>query len=88
MNLQAPLLRAWLILIALSAISAGLTTGALAGIPVAPGLALLALAFGKAYVILSAYLGLGRSASWRRGFAGVIGLFLLGIAGLYVAAGS
>ena len=77
MSAGTPLLRAWLLLIALSAISAGLTTGVVAAIPIAPGLALLALAFGKAYVILSAYLGLSRSAAWRRGFAFVVALFLV-----------
>lgn len=80
-------MRAWLLLIALSAISAGLTTEAFADMAIAPGLTLLALAFGKAYIILSAYLGLSRSAAWRRGFAFVVALFLVCVAGLYMAAG-
>jgi hypothetical protein len=87
MSAGTPLLRAWLTLIALSAISAGLTTGVVADFPIAPGLVVLALAFGKAYVILSAYLGLDRSAAWRRGFAIVVALFLVCVAGLYIAAG-
>lgn len=84
---KVPLVRAWLLLLAFSATSAALTTGALADFAIAPGIALLALAFGKAYIILSAYLGLSRSAAWRRGFAAVSALFLLGIAGLFLAGG-
>ncbi len=88
MTARVSLVKAWMLLLALSAISAGLTTEAFAGMAIAPGLALLALAFGKAYIILSAYLGLSRSAAWRRGFAAVIAVFLLGVAGLYLTGGS
>lgn len=80
------LVQGWLVLLSLSAISAGLTTEAVSTLGFVPGLVLLALAFAKAYIILSDYLGLSRSVAWRRGFAAVVGLFLLGIAGLYVAA--
>lgn len=72
-------LRAWLLLIALSAATTAL---ALAG---APGLLILAIAWLKARLILGVYLGLDHAPSMRRGFDVVLALMLAGMGGLYLA---
>ena len=81
-----PLLRAWLWLIGLSF---GSTLVSLWPWP--PALAALAgglvlgLAWLKARVILSRYLGLCEAPAWRRGFGISLGLFCLLLLGLYLA---
>lgn len=81
------LIRAWLLLIALSAGSTalalavpGLTGPALA----VAGAAILTLAWLKARVILSDYLGLRAAPFWRRGFGMVLGFYMIGLLGLYL----
>lgn len=49
-------------------------------------LVILGLAWMKAQVILRTYLGLAQAPSWSRGFALVLGLYMLGMMGLAVAA--
>lgn len=77
--------KAWMALILMSAGSTALAhfgaTGALAA------LAILALAWMKAQVILREYLGLAQAPGWSRGFALVLGLYMLGMMGLAIAAG-
>lgn len=82
-----PLIRAWLLLIAFSAGSTalalsvpGLTGTAL----MAAGAAILTLAWLKARVILSDYLGLRAAPFWRRGFGMVLGLYMIGVLALYL----
>lgn len=84
------LLHAWFTLIALSAgstaIAVAQASGAISGGAVAAaGVAILGLAWGKARVILNAYLGLARAPFWQRGFGIVLGLYALLLLGLYLA---
>ena len=80
-----PLLRAWLALVLLSAAGTALSVSAPAqAMPAGLGLALLALAFVKARLILLGYMGLAQAPSWRGGgvaalavAALVLGLFYL-----------
>ncbi|KEO60082.1 cytochrome C oxidase subunit IV family protein [Thioclava indica] len=76
----------WLVLVALSVGSTLLawsgSTGAVAAV------AILALAWVKAQIVLNVYLGLSQVPAWSRGFAFVLGLFMLGAMGLAVAAGA
>ena len=82
---QAPLPRAWLTLMLLSAASTLIAAFVSAGIaPAAIGAAILALAWMKSRVILSRYLGLCRAPSWRAGFNWVLGLYCLLLLGLYL----
>ena len=50
------------------------------------GVAILALAWGKAQLILDAYLGLANAPAIRRGMALVMVLYALLLPGLYLAA--
>ncbi|MCB1333871.1 MAG: cytochrome C oxidase subunit IV family protein [Roseivivax sp.] len=77
--------RAWLALLALSAVSTAIAWQGGAGMAVT--LAILVLAWAKAQVILRSYLGLAQAPEWSRGFAMVLALFMLGAMGLAVAAG-
>jgi len=77
--------RAWLILVALSAASTALAWSGHTGLPVA--LPILALAWGKARIILRDYLGLAKAPGWSRGFALVLALYMLALMGLTAAAG-
>jgi len=83
--------RAWVALVALSAASTALavavSSGSLAGLRVTlAGAAILALAWGKAQLILDAYLGLAAAPALRRGMALVMALYALLLLGLYLAA--
>lgn len=85
MNAANPLLRAWLMLLALSGATA-LLASEHARLPKSAGaVLLLLLAFSKARIILDDYLGLRAAPAWRRGFTVVILLFLAGLAALYLA---
>ncbi len=75
--------RAWVLLVALSLAS---TLIALSGSGGAlAGLAILALAWGKATVILNRYLRLAQAPDVARGAALVLGLFMAGVMGLALA---
>ena len=77
--------QAWLYLIVLSLGSTALAwTGVDGGWA---ALAILSLAWLKAQIILRTYLGLSQAPSWSRGFAMVLGFYMLGMMGLAVAAG-
>ena len=78
------LVRAWMLLLALSA---GATLIAVLGAPQAPqlaGLAILLAGWFKARIILGDYLGLNRAPDWRRGFDLVTALALAVLAGLFL----
>lgn len=60
-----PLLRAWLLLVALSLVGAGVT---LLPDHKALGLVVLGLSLVKARLILHHYLGLAQAPHWRQGF--------------------
>lgn len=81
--------RAWLMLLALSAASTALALAhpSLVGraVPLASA-ALLVLAWAKARIILSDYLGLAAAPVWRRGFGLVLGIYALLLLGLTLAA--
>lgn len=77
--------KAWATLIALSIGSTLLAHFGATG--VMAGLAILALAWIKAQVILRVYLGLQQAPSWGRGFGMVLGIYMIGIMGLAAAAG-
>ena len=80
-----PLTRAWFSLLLLSGAStliAALASGGVA--PTAIGAAILVLAWMKARVILSRYLGLWRAPTWRAGFNWALGLYCLLLLGLYI----
>jgi len=82
MTLSAPLVKAWIALIALSLGSALLTV---LGLPVkVTGAAILALALAKARVILMRYLGLDQAPSIGRGVTAVLSLFTLTVFGLFL----
>jgi len=72
-------IRAWLLLIGLSALTTAL---ALAG---GPGLLILGIAWVKARLILGSYLGLDRAPSFRRGFDFVLAMMVAGMGALYLA---
>lgn len=83
--------RAWIALVVLSAASTALAvavaSGGLAGLRVTlAGAAILALAWGKAQLILDAYLGLAAAPAFRRGMALVMTLYALLLLGLYLGA--
>lgn len=76
---------AWGALIALSLASTVLSLPAIwAHWPVATGVAVLGLAWQKARIILSQYLGLAQAPAWRRGFELALGLLCLLMLGLYL----
>jgi len=77
--------KAWLQLLLLSAASVLLATGLAqsAGVALTGSLVLL-LAWMKARVILSRYLGLAEAPAWRSGFNLVLGLFCLLLLLLYL----
>jgi hypothetical protein len=77
------LVTAWLILIALSAVSTLMTLGLING--AAAGVILLVLAWFKARLILGDYLGLRAAPFWRRGFGLVLAVYAAGLLGLYMA---
>ena len=80
-----PLTRAWLALMALSAASAFVATGVSHGLfRTAAGALILLLAFLKARIILSRYLGLWQAPAWRAGFNLAIGLYCLALLSLYL----
>lgn len=81
-----PVTRAWLALIGLSLATVLATVGMPAGIgrPIFGGVVLL-LAWAKARIILSRYLGLSQAPGWLSGFSWVLGLFCLLLLCLYVA---
>ncbi len=82
---MTPLTRAWCVLILLSAASTAIA--ALVSLDAAPtvmGVAILFLAWIKARVILSRYLGLWQAPSWRTGFNWVLGVYCLLLLGLYL----
>jgi len=79
------LVRAWLTLLAFAAATSGLA--AVVGPPPVPwlvALAVLALAWLKARVILVHYLGLAAAPTWRRGFEVVLALYLLLLFALFL----
>lgn len=76
---------AWGLLITFSALSTLIAWSGQAGIWAA--LAILALAWVKAQTILRVYLGLSQAPGWSRGFALVLGLFMVLVMGLVVAGG-
>lgn len=85
---QAPA-RAWILLILLSLLATALALGQPllpAGLAWLAGLAVLAIAGAKARIILSGYLELAGAPRILRGFVTALALFLLGAAGLYLAA--
>jgi len=83
-----PLLRAWGALIGLSLGSTLLSSGVLPpGLTILSGALILTLAWLKARVILSRYLGLADAPFWRRGFEMSLAGFCLLLLGLYLAAG-
>ncbi|MCB2128183.1 MAG: hypothetical protein KDE03_03685 [Rhodobacteraceae bacterium] len=74
----------WLTLVALSAGSTLIAWGGGTGAWV--NLAILALAWAKAQIVLNVYLGLAKVPGWSRGFALVLGLFMLAAMGLAAGA--
>lgn len=85
-----PLLRAWLFLVGLTGITA-LTALSTAGpdlsnaARMAVGVLLLLLALAKARIILARYLGLAQVPPVLRGFTIILLLYMVLLAGLYVA---
>lgn len=73
-------LRAWLLLIALSAATTAVSLGG------GPGLIILGIAWVKARLILGTYLGLDGVPAIRRGFDLVLALMVAGMGVLYLAA--
>lgn len=83
--LQDPILRAWLSLLVLSGASVLVAYIVPAGFnQAAIGAVILLLAWMKARVILSRYLGLWQAPSWRSGFYWVLGFYCLLLLGLYL----
>ncbi|QYX56119.1 nitric oxide reductase F protein [Roseovarius sp. SCSIO 43702] len=80
------LLIAWALLVVLSL---GSTLLSLSGVwvqwPVAAGVAVMALAWQKARIILAQYLQLAQAPSWRRGFDVALTALCLLMLGLYLA---
>ena len=77
------LVTAWLLLIALSAVSTLMTFGLIGG--AVAGVILLVLAWLKARLILGDYLGLRATPFWSRGFGIVLAAYSAGLLGLYLA---
>ncbi len=87
--MKDPLIRAWIGLVVLSALSTVLSVavahGALSGAMVSVGGALiLTIGWVKARIILEQYLGLAQAPFWRRGFETVLAFYMLGLLGLYL----
>ncbi|WP_428643916.1 hypothetical protein [Roseibium sp.] len=81
-----PTLRAFLALTALSAGSVAVAAFTGAQFEAAlTGTVVLALAFLKARVIVSRYLGLWQAPGWLAGFSWVLGIYCLLLLGLYLA---
>jgi hypothetical protein len=82
------LTRAWIALLALSAVSTLLALGLQAGWGrLGLGLtasAILALAWAKARIIANRYLGLAAAPPLRQGFATVLAFYMLGLLALYL----
>ncbi|MBR9852929.1 MAG: hypothetical protein GYB27_26715 [Rhodobacteraceae bacterium] len=76
---------AWGLLIAFSALSTLIAWSGATGAWTV--LAILVLAWVKAQTILRVYLGLSQAPSWSRGFALVLGLFMMLAMGLAVSGG-
>lgn len=85
MSWSVQLVTAWLVLVALSAVSAFLTTqtGALPGSLV--GALLLLLAFAKARTILADYLHLRHSPRWLAGFSAILAFYVAALMLLHIA---
>lgn len=77
--------RAWMGLMALSLASTALAYGGAAGVWAA--LAILALAWAKAQLILNRYLGLSQAPNIAWGMALVLATFMAGVMGLAIAGG-
>jgi nitric oxide reductase NorF protein len=84
----AAVTRAWLHLLILSAASVLLAawSGAVPG-PTTIGALVLVIAWLKARVILSRYLGLWQAPSWQSGFNWGLGIYCLVLLGLFLAPG-
>lgn len=80
-----PTTKAWLQLLLLSGLSVVLAAGA-AGLldPSVTGVVVLALAWMKARVILSRYLGLWQAPVWQSGFNWVLALYCSLLLALYL----
>ncbi|MFC0341827.1 cytochrome C oxidase subunit IV family protein [Paracoccus niistensis] len=86
MTTRDPLIRAWLALVALSAVATAVSLFRPASPPwaaTAAGAVILVLAWLKARVILDRYLGLAGVPSARRGFGAGLGAFALAALVLY-----
>ncbi|MBW0157083.1 nitric oxide reductase F protein [Sedimentimonas flavescens] len=87
--LSDPLMRAWVWLVGLSLGSTVIATSVAriegVGITLA-GATILVLAWAKARVILSRYLGLAQAPFWHRGFSIVLAIYCAGLLGLYLIA--
>lgn len=81
-----PILRAWLALLALSV--ASVVVAWLVGVggfgEAATGAVIFILAWSKARIILSRYLGLWQAPTWLSGFNWVLGLYCLLMLGLFL----
>lgn len=85
---SSPLFLAWLTLMSLGIATVLVTAGGVEFFsPVLFGGLLLLLAWAKARIILSWYLGLWQAPGWLSGFSWVIGLFCLLLLCLYVVPG-
>ncbi|MGC8203359.1 nitric oxide reductase F protein [Aliiroseovarius sp. PTFE2010] len=81
-----PLHIAWVLLLALSLGSTALSVSWIwAQWPALAGVAVMALAWQKARIILAQYLGLDQAPSWQRGFNGALSGLCLLLLGLYLA---
>ncbi|WP_137699345.1 cytochrome C oxidase subunit IV family protein [Marimonas lutisalis] len=77
--------RAWIFLVALSAGSTVIAVSGQTGLAIS--LAILLLAWAKALIIVRSYLGLAEAPAWGRGFAMVLGGYMLLAMALVVMAG-
>lgn len=86
--LRDPLLRAWLVLLALSGVSTAIAARlpGLADMPRLIGVAVLLAAGIKARTILLHYLGLAQAPAWRRAFTALLVLLLALLLALFLAA--
>ncbi len=81
-----PLLQTWAVLVLLSLLGTTLSLGLSGALPPELiGIAILALGFAKARLILLRYLGLERASFWRGGGVAAIAVTTLILAGLYLA---
>lgn len=82
--------KAWLVLLALSAVSTvvsfSVTLQRPTSIPLLGGIVILLLAWAKARIIAARYLELRQAPGYLRGFSFVLALFMAGLLGLYLAA--